>query len=123
MDCCWMAVMHAEGLKKFSCHEVLALHYKWKAEFRKKNRTDEIIKNGGKDAAYIEYASAIDTFLNSCPHNKVSMSCQFCSPQQHEGHFCRCESRNINLSKQIRHEQCLKEAENSSASPTLRADV
>jgi hypothetical protein len=28
--------------------------------------------------------------------------CEICKPEDHEGKFCRCESRNIDIAKQIR---------------------
>ncbi len=32
----------------------------------------------------------------------MDMKCYHCKDEDHEGHFCRCESRNIQLSKYLR---------------------
>lgn len=32
----------------------------------------------------------------------LELKCSKCPEEDHEGHFCRCESRNINLAKELR---------------------
>ena len=32
----------------------------------------------------------------------IELKCSKCSEEDHEGHFCRCESRNIDIAKELR---------------------
>lgn len=88
-------------IEKFTCDEVRKLHLDWKREFREQNGTDEIMRDGGRDKVYEAFCGEIDDFLeNKC--EKIALVCDKCAPEDHEGYHCRCEGRNIALSKQLR---------------------
>jgi hypothetical protein len=79
-----------------------------KAEFRKNNHTDVILKRGGKDRVYDRYCDELHHMLHKCcsaAKCDIPLKCPICPESDHEGHgnyFCRCESRNITLAKQLR---------------------
>lgn len=90
----------------FTCDEVRNLHLQWKKEFREKNGTDQILAAGVRDRMYEEFVKSVDSFLyEKCKCNKIPLKCDRCLQEDHEGFFCRCESRNINLAKQLRSEK------------------
>jgi hypothetical protein len=67
----------------------------WKKDFLQVNRANV------SDRMYKEFCEELDKILGSY---KVSNKCDKCSEEDHEGDFCRCESRNIRLAKQKRKE-------------------
>ncbi len=87
----------------YSCDEVRFLAESWKKKFRISNGTDEILKKGMRDKHYEHYCKDIDEFLSRCKCNEVALKCDKCQESDHEEYFCRCESRNIRLAKQLRH--------------------
>ena len=101
---CYFGRLEREGIVRYTCDDVRQFQGKWKSEWRKQNRTDEIEENGGIDRYYRDYVSQIDDFLFTCECIKIPLVCEKCPSEDHEGHFCRCESRNIRLAKQIRAE-------------------
>ncbi len=86
-----------KGFIDYTCEDIYRLKY----EFRRLNRTDEIIESGGIDQSYQRYCESLDQMC-SC---KIPLVCCKCSKEDHEGFFCRCESRNIKLAKQLRKER------------------
>lgn len=80
----------------YTCEEVRQLKDSWLAEYRKNNRTDEIIESGMEDRRYNDYRESIDRFLRQC---KCLDECPECKPEDHEGTACRHEMRNIELAK------------------------
>ena len=102
MGNCKMAMFGASGKVIFSCDDIRKNIDYMKADFRKSNGTDDILKSGLRDRAYTEYCEDIDNFLEQCKCNEMSLKCSRCSDEDHEGYFCRCEGRNIQLAKQLR---------------------
>lgn len=90
------------NLQIYTCDEVKLLSDHWKTEFRIKNGTDHILNRGINDTCYESYCKSIDEFINQC---ECHLKCDKCLPEDHEGYFCRCESRNIELAKQLRHKK------------------
>lgn len=92
-------------LESFTCDQVKEFQLEWKKQFREENGTDRTLEKGMNDRAYDEFCDEIDTFINkTCTCDKIALTCEKCSPEQHEGHFCRCEDRNIRLARQLRNE-------------------
>lgn len=82
--------------------ELESILTKWKDEFRLRNRTDEVIKMFGKDAAYDRYCEEIGQILKSA-QEFMNDKCSKCEIKDHEGKgFCRCEMRNIQRAKYLR---------------------
>lgn len=86
-----------------------------KYDFRKQNHTDFILTKGLKDSAYDNFCQSLDTFIDKCKCiPEINMDCKRC-PQEDwegvfyidgkEGHFCRCESRNLLMAKLARHDK------------------
>jgi len=93
---------------QFSCDEIREKLFSIQAKFRKENGTDELIQKGMKDRAYIQFCKELDDFLDRCPEKeskKLALTCSKCSIEEHEGHFCRCEGRNMMLARQLRKEK------------------
>jgi hypothetical protein len=101
---CKLAQLDQNGSKIImTCDEIREKQYDMKANFRKVNRSDEVMKHGRRDRMYDEYCAQIDSFLDQCPCvEKIALICDKCPESDHEGHFCRCEDRNIALAKQLR---------------------
>ncbi len=93
INLCKMNVVENDEFVTYSCEEVRTLHEKWKEEFRLKNRVEE----PSRDLSYINFCRRIDDFLDNC-----NCYCNICKKEDHEGMFCRCESRNISLAKHLR---------------------
>jgi hypothetical protein len=43
-----------------------------------------------------------ELLANACKCNDLSLKCPKCRDEDHEGYFCRCESRNIKLAQMLR---------------------
>ena len=50
----------------YTCTEVRQNFSEWKSEWRKKNRTDEILARGRRDMAYERYCESIEELLEKC---------------------------------------------------------
>lgn len=86
-----------------TCKEVRKKQHHMKTNFRKVNGSDKIMSLGKRDPMYDEFCFTIDAFLNQCKCvEKIALVCNKCSELDHEGCFCRCESRNIALAQQMR---------------------
>jgi hypothetical protein len=72
-----------------------------KAKVRKSYGTDKVESMGNEDKQHKEYCESLDNFLNKC-ECEVNLTCEKCAPEDHEGHFCRCEGRNISIAKYLR---------------------
>lgn len=96
----------SKGIEKFTCHQVRMFEKRWKENFKKKNRSDEIMKKGARDRYFDQYCNSLDEFLKKCSCEvKLNIEmCEKCSVEDHEGHFCRCEMRNIEIAKILRKE-------------------
>jgi hypothetical protein len=106
MNCRLRQIKEDGSILTLTCDEVRKNQFEMKAEFRKNNRTDEIIDSGRVDRMYKEYCESISNFLDQCKCvDKIPLRCEKCSIEDHEGDFCRCESRNIALAKQLRREK------------------
>lgn len=86
----------------YTCDYVRGNIEAMKHKFKEDNAVDE----STADKYYAQYCDQIQSFLDKCKCGDISLTCDTCTPEQHEGHFCRCESRNIALAKQLR-EKCL----------------
>lgn len=52
---------------------------------------------------YEDYSNSIDEFLNKCDCDDRDLEkCDKCPAGEHEGIFCRCESRNMRIAKFLR---------------------
>ena len=51
------------GIIHYDLDEVKRLEKSWKEEFRKDNRTDDVIKSIGRDKAYEAFCKEIDDFI------------------------------------------------------------
>ena len=98
---CKFGRLEKNEIVKYSCSQVKRLSEKWKKEFRDKNFTDKLNERGIIDKQYEEFCGQINSFLKNCTCNDFKF-CEKCPPEDHEGIFCRCESRNIALAKDIR---------------------
>ncbi len=105
-ECRLRQFKHDGSIETLTCDEVREKQYEMKEKFRKVNGTDQIMKRGRIDRMYVQYCESIDKFLNECKcKESISLKCEKCSEEDHEGYFCRCESRNIALAKQIRRDK------------------
>jgi len=104
MGSCRLRQINNNGeIETFTCDEIREKHLDMKAEFRKLNRTDEVLAAGRMDAHYKQFCESIDNFLYQCKCvPEISLKCERCDETDHEGYFCRCENRNIALAKQLR---------------------
>lgn len=105
MGSCVIKFMGKKGFIKKYCHEIRRDIFDLKSEFKKINRSDEVIKLIGKDRMYDKYCSQLDDFLDQCKCNEIPLKCYVCSEEEHEGinnYFCKCGDRNIKLAKQLR---------------------
>lgn len=104
MGNCKLRQFNSQGsITDFSCDYIRDNQYTMKSDFRNKNRTDEILKSGGRDRAYEQYCNSLDNFLEKCKcGTEITLKCPKCLDEDHEGNFCRCESRNIALAKYLR---------------------
>jgi|GEM_PF-5413223 hypothetical protein len=86
--------------------EAKLLIEKWKEEFKIVNRTREVIRNGGKDYAYERYCQELDDMIERLkqqnPPSPDYYRCKKCKEKDHESFACRCEDRNIRISKERR---------------------
>lgn len=103
-ECLFRANVNGK-FETYTCSQVKESHFQWKQTFREQNGTDRIIATGGKDEAYNHFCESIDRFLNQCKHDPIELQCPQCEATEHEGYFCRCESRNIALAKHLRQKQ------------------
>ncbi len=97
-----------DKFETYRCDEVREKRDEWISDFRRMNRTDEILACGRTDRMYDNYCKSIDDFLDQCKceetKEKILLVCSKCTKEEHEGYFCRCEDRNIRLARQIREE-------------------
>ncbi len=81
---------------------------KSKREFREINKTDLILKSGGRDKAYERYCDELDELLKKFEKEQKEekmddyLTCKICPQSEHEGFACRCENRNIRVAKEMR---------------------
>lgn len=70
--------------------------FEMKEQFKEKN-----CFYGIKDRQYENYCNELDAILEKIvsSHLKEDAICHECLPEDHEGEFCRCESRNIRIAK------------------------
>jgi hypothetical protein len=105
MSKCKIRWLNSEGqFITFTCDEIRKKHYEMKKEFREKNGTDKLISLGMTDRIYVEYCKQLDDFMNQCKctDGRISLKCEKCPEEDHDRYFCRCEDRNIQLSRQLR---------------------
>lgn len=100
-----LAKINIDGeFKTYTCDDVRKNHLDWKRSFRETNKTDLVIRLGMQDEYYNDFCKQIDDFLYlTCQCSKIALKCEKCASEDHEGPFCRCESRNIELARQIRY--------------------
>jgi len=95
---CKLAVFKDNQVVKYTCHEVRNFIEKWKRDFYIINAC-----RSEKDKAYMRYCESLDEFVSQCKCHE-DKKCDKCKPEDHDGFFCRCESRNIALAKVMRQE-------------------
>src|SRR5260221_6121557 len=83
-----------------SLDEAKSCFDEWKREFIKTNRVDL----SRTDTYYDRFCNELANFLRLFPmdENLDIESCKICKAEDHEGRFCRCESRNIAIAKILR---------------------
>lgn len=86
----------------YTCDDIRDKIDDMKTVFRASNATNRILESGRRDLAYENYCEQLDDFLFRCNCKEIPLKCKKCSPEDHQGYFCRCEGRNINLAKQLR---------------------
>lgn len=71
-------------------------------KFKIMNRVDDELK----DRSFIAFKSQLEQILHAKENKGQVMDdylrCNSCKREDHEGQFCRCESRNIRIAKEIR---------------------
>ncbi len=55
----------------YGCIQVSMIKEKWKEDFRKKNRTDEIISSGGRDRYYERFCQEIEDSIKCKCYEKA----------------------------------------------------
>jgi hypothetical protein len=92
----------SEGFKDLTCSYIRENLESIKKKYRDDNGTDIVEAKGSIDRLYREYCKSLDKFFMQCDCVEEPLTCKKCTPEEHEGHFCRCESRNIKLARQLR---------------------
>jgi len=65
------------------------------------------VRNEEKDRVFISFKSELERYLNMQKDNRGQvvddyLKCKSCKQDDHEGQFCRCETRNIRIAKERR---------------------
>jgi len=81
----------------YTCDDIRRLKDEWIEEFIEKNRC-YLNKNDGR---LMEYKKDIEDILDKCKCYDLD-NCNKCSKEDHEGRYCRCEMRNIYISRKLR---------------------
>lgn len=92
-----IAMVDSEGIKKHTFEKFSELRdfmQKILKDFKEKNR----VIDENKDKSYIRFKESLDEIME-----KQLTKCNKCSEEDHEGIFCRCESRNIDIAKELRY--------------------
>ena len=72
MSKCVLREFLADGsINNMTCDLVKENHLKMKEKFRKTNRTDELMRSGKIDKAYVEYCKSLDDFIAKCECEKI----------------------------------------------------
>jgi|SRR6185503_11410080 len=79
------------GLIEFETYEQAL---EWEILQLEEYKTTNKVIDEAKDRSYIDYKNSIQRIVDS--------SCPKCVIEEHEGIFCRCESRNIQVAKRQR---------------------
>ncbi len=107
MEECKLRIINNDKCETYTCDQVRKHRDEWLAGFRERNGTNELLALKMKDRPYDSYRDSIDEFLSKCKCRKpakILPVCPNCTKEEHEGYFCRCESRNIQLARQEREE-------------------
>lgn len=80
---------------------------KWVDESLEKFKVINRVRDENKDKAYLRFKKELEEDLENmhkADKGQVidTLKCDKCSDEDHEGIFCRCESRNIRIAKEKR---------------------